>query len=340
MPTLDSSRNLAGKTVTAILLVCTQCLAQQQYSAPKVGGGSSFDNTTTLSGNVGTPPKRPLGSVSAVPEGFSKLKLSPGFLLSMEVYDVPEFSTDLRVDADGNVSVPMLGPVHVAGGTLTEAASVISQRLHNNKILNNPHVNLNITQYAGASMSVLGEVRNPGRVELLAPHNLADVLALAGGETQYAGNVIEIRHTSGVSPDKELITHSRSNKDSVLSSTVVLPGDIVTVRRAGIVYVLGSVNRPGGYVMQEDGELNLLQAISLAYGTNIQAAVGSMRLVRKLPDGQVQEMDVRYRDVVKGKIPPPKLQAEDVVYVPVSKMKTVLSAGLTSSAASAMIYHY
>jgi polysaccharide biosynthesis/export protein len=152
--------------------------------------------------------------------------------------------------------------------------------------------------------------------------------------------VIEISHTSGVSPDKELITYSRANKDSALSSIVVLPGDIVTVRRAGIVYVLGSVNRPGGYVMQEDGELNLLQAISLAYGTNIQAAVGSMRLVRKLPDGQVQEMDVRYRDVVKGKIPPPKLQAEDVVYVPVSKMKTVLSAGLTSSAASAMIYHY
>jgi polysaccharide export outer membrane protein len=341
MPTYSFLRSHVGRVVAGLLLACVSSFAQQQgYSAPKVGGTSSYDNSTPLSGSNGTAPKRPVGSVSATPEDFSKLTLSPGFLLSMEVYDVPEFSTDLRVDADGNVAVPMIGSVHVAGKTLTESASLISTRLQSSKILNNPQVNLNITQYAGSSVSVLGEVHNPGRVELLAPHTLEDVLALAGGETQYAGNVVEIRHAVGRSPERESIHYSQANKNAVLNNSLILPGDVVTVLRAGIVYVLGSVNRPGGYVMQEDGELNLLQAIALAYGTSMQAAVGSIRVVRKLPDGHIQEVPVHYRDVVKGKLPPPTLQAEDVVYVPVSKVKTVVSAGLVASTASAMVYRY
>jgi polysaccharide biosynthesis/export protein len=320
-----------------LVFTCASSVAQGFY-APKVGGASSFDNSTPLSGNSGTAQRRPLTSVAAVPEDFSKLKLSPGFLLSMEVYDAPEFSTDLRVNANGDVTVPMVGSVHIADKTLTEAASLISQQLRTGKILNNPQVALNVVQYAGMSVSMLGEVHNPGRVELLAPRNLSDVLALAGGETQYAGNIIEIRHAVGSSSQKELVHYSRDTKDRVLSNSMVLPGDIVTVRRAGIVYVLGSVNRPGGYVMQEDGELNVSQALSLAYGTTIHAAVGSMRLIRKLPDGTMKEIQIPYREIVKGKMPSPRLEAEDMIYVPVSKVKTILGAGLLATAAQAAIY--
>src|ERR1700731_1156635 len=104
MPTYSFLRSHAGRVVAGLLLASVSSFAQQQgYSAPKVGGTSSYDNSTPLSGSNGTAPKRAAGSVSATPEDFSKLTLSPGFLLSMEVYDVPEFSTDLRVDADGNV---------------------------------------------------------------------------------------------------------------------------------------------------------------------------------------------------------------------------------------------
>nr|WP_255550752.1 polysaccharide biosynthesis/export family protein [Granulicella sp. dw_53] len=318
-------------------LACVSAIAQQGFGAPKVGGTSSFDTAPILSGNNGTSGRRPLSSVSAVPEDFANLKLSPGFLLNMEVYDAPEFSADLRINVDGNVNVPMVGAIHVSGETLTGAASLISQRLQSAKILNNPQVNLNITQYAGMSVSVLGEVHNPGRMELLAPHNLADVIALAGGETQYAGNTIEIRHATP-SLRQDIIRYSRDKNDTIQTNSLVLPGDTVTVRRAGIVYVLGSVNRPGGYIMQEGGELDLTQALSLAYGTSTQAAVGSMKLIRKLPDGKVKEIDVPYRSIVKGKVPSPRLQAEDVIYVPVSKIKSILTAGLVATAANAAVY--
>jgi polysaccharide export outer membrane protein len=314
-------------------------VAQQGYSAPpRVGGGSSFDNRGQLSGNQGTTKKAPPGLL-AVPEDFSSLTLAPGFLLEMQVYDAPEFSSDLRIDSTGNIDVPMAGSLHVAGLTLSEAAALIAEQLKNKKILNNPQVTLDISQYSGGSISVLGEVHNPGRLQLLAPHSLQDVLALAGGETEYAGNVIEIRRV-GNSTQKEVVRYSAQTKESVLSQTMVQPGDVVNLPRAGIVYVLGGVNRPGGYVMQEGGELDVAQAISLAYGTTLNAAVGSMRLIRKQSNGSVTTTQLPFRDIEKGKIPAPKLQAEDIVYVPVSKTRTALTTGLTATAAGAFIYHY
>ena len=320
------------------LAVGGRALHAQGLPSQRVGGASTLDNPPDLSGNDTATGRHRLNTLTVVPEDFSTLKLSPGFLLTMDVYDAPEFSSDLRVDNNGDVMVPPVGRVHVAGDTLTQAAAAISKRLEDGKILNHPHVNLNVAQYAGRSVTVLGEVHNPGRMELLAPHNLADVIAMSGGETQYAGNVIEIRHPANYSPQTELVHFSRSAEDTTIEDREVHPGDTVTIRRAGIVYVLGGVNRPGGYVMQEGGELNLTQALALAYGTNMDAAVSSIHIVRKLTDGKIEDIPVAYRAIVNGKEPPPRLQAEDVVYVPISKTKTVLGAGLLSAATSAAVY--
>lgn len=92
--------------------------------------------------------------------------------------------------------------------------------------------------------------------------------------------------------------------------------------------------------MQEDGDLNVTQALALAYGTTMPAAVGSMRLIRKKDDGQVEEFPIPYRDIVKGKVAPLRLQAEDVIYVPISKAKVILGSGLVNTGvAAAVIYN-
>jgi polysaccharide export outer membrane protein len=324
--------------VLSALALSTAAAAAQDTSSPRVGGTSTFDSQPGISGNDGATARHSISPLAVIPEDFSKLTLSPGFLLSMDVYDVPELSFDLRIDGNGDVTIPTIGRVHVADGTVTEASAKIAALLRDAKIINDPQVNLNIVQYAGLNVTILGEVHSPGRIQLLSSHNLADVIAMAGGVTQYAGKTIEIRHQQGVTPQVQLIHYSRDTDDETLLETSVLPGDTVTVRRAGIVYVLGGVNRPGGYVMQEDGDLDVTQAIALAYGTVMQAAVGSMRLIRKLPDGRVQEMPIPYKDIEKGKVAPPRLEAEDVIYVPISKTKTVLGAGLLATTAQAAIY--
>ena len=343
LPTLEF---LAERVFLRIALV--PCLvaafavgaAAQYTEQPKVGGASTFDTPPDLSGNDTATARRRVSPLAAIPEDFSTLQLAPGFLLSMDVYDTPEYSLDLRIDPGGNVNIPMVGRVHIADLTLDQATAKIAASLRDAKILNDPQVNLDVEEYAGREITVLGEVHSPGRIELLAPRHLDDVIALAGGETEYAGNTIEIRHEGDVTPQSESIHYSRSIDNRILSETVVVPGDTVTVKRAGIVNVLGAVNRPGGYLMQEDGELNVPQALALAYGTTMPAAVGSMRLIRKNDDGRVEEIPIPYRDMVKGKVAPLHLQAQDVIYVPVSKVKEAFTASLTNSAvAAAIIYH-
>jgi polysaccharide export outer membrane protein len=328
-------------------LAMTLCLsaafagaASAQYvQPPKVGGASTFDTPPDISGNDSPTLKRRVSPLAAIPENFSTLQLAPGFLLSMDVFDAPEYSLELRIDPDGNVNVPMVGTVHVADLTLVDAAAKIATSLRDGQILNAPQVNLNIEEYASREVTVLGEVHSPGRIEMLAPQRLDEVIAMAGGETVYAGKTIEIRHAATITPRSELIQYSRSADSHILSDTVVRPGDTVTVKRAGIVYVLGGVTRPGGYFMQEDGDLNVTQALALAYGTTMPAAVGSMRLIRKKDDGQVEEIPIPYRNIIKGKVAPLQLRAEDVIYVPISKLKATLDAGLVNTGvAAAVIY--
>lgn len=323
--------------VLTISLVSATTLSAQLLPAPRVGGQGSFDSPPNAPAPDAPTLKRRLPVIAPVPEDFSSLKIAPGFLLSMEVFDTPEYSLELRVDSNGNVDLPLAGNVHVAELTLVEASSKIASALRDSKILNNPRVNLNVEEYAGTQVTVLGEVHNPGRIEMLAPRHLDDVIALAGGETEYAGKQIEIRRATGAEPRSLMIEYSRNSNSHILSETIVRPGDTVTVRRAGIVYVLGAVNRPGGYVMQEDGNLNVTQAVALAYGTTMPAAIGSMRVIRKTDDGDVTEMPINFGDMVKGKIPPLRLQAEDVVYVPLSKTKLVLESGLLNTAVAAAV---
>jgi polysaccharide export outer membrane protein len=118
------------------------------------------------------------------------------------------------------------------------------------------------------------------------------------------------------------------------------PGDSVLVQKAGVIYVLGSVNRPGGYVMQEEGNLNLAQAMALAFGTAPEASNGKIRILRKAADGQVQEIPADYDNFKKGRALPMQLQAEDIVYVPSSAIKSAFINTKTelSAAAAASIY--
>ncbi len=282
----------------------------------------------------------PNGPLTAVPEDFASLKLAPGFLLNIEVYDEPELSTQARIDGQGNLSLPLLGSIHLAGLTITDAEQNLEAQFRKKQILTNPQVTLNIEQYASASVTVLGEVQAPGRIQLLAPHSLRDVIGMAGGQTNLAGDSVRVQHTGENGTTSTVYRDPAGSKGNTIRDVQVQPGDTVTVLRAGIVYVLGAVNRPGGYVMQENGTLNVAQALSLAWGTSMQAKIGGLRVVRHEPDGTLKEIPLSYKGITSGKVKPLQLEAEDIVYVPVSKIKAVFSSGasIVGETASAAIF--
>jgi len=174
---------------------------------------------------------------------------------------------------------------------------------------------------------------------LLAPRKLIDVLALAGGTTFLAGNEVLITHGNKDS-EPILVHYSKATDPKLVDLAIVHPGDTVQVKRAGIVYVLGAVNRPGGFVMQEEGTLNLLQAISLADGTAPTASMGTIHLLRRNADGSEVDIALPYKQITRGKSPDIQLQATDVLFVPSSAVKAVFvnSQAVLSSAASSAIY--
>ncbi|MGD0800374.1 MAG: polysaccharide biosynthesis/export family protein [Terracidiphilus sp.] len=274
-----------------------------------------------------------------VPKDFSELRIEPGDLLSVNVYDTPELSNSYRVSPAGDLTLPLCGKVNVHGLTLPEAAKRLETALKDGQILLQPQVNIDVMQYAVQYVTVLGEVGSPGRVTLIAPTRLGEILAEAGGMTSLAGWRIKIRRGTDQSAPEEEVPYPRSQSNPESASILIRPGDSIIVPRAGIVYVLGAVNKPGGYVMQEDGKLNVAQALALSGGTVLQANTGGLRVIRRNPDGTVLDFPLSYDGIAKGTQTPLILQAQDIVYVPMSKVKTTLSSitGILTAAASAAI---
>ncbi len=337
---IPSHRKLVGVAATGIattlLLMAQMPAALSQSStttvyAPTSGVGN--DNRTT----PGTVAQTPM---ITVPEDFASLKLAPGFLLKVEVYDEPDFSGNTRVDGGGGISIPFLGTLHVAGDTIGQVQDRIQQKFRQKGILKNPQVTIDIEQFPATGATVLGEVQNPGRVEILTPHKLLDVIGLAGGETPLAGNEVDVKHADSSAKPISIYRYSRGSSGDTIRDVMVDPGDTVIVKRTGIVYVLGAVNRPGGYAMQEDGELNVAQAISMAQGLAMQAKTSALRVVRHGPDGRLLEVPVQYNKIMDGKEVPMTLAAGDIVYAPVNKIKAIFntSSALIGETAAASIY--
>ena len=333
--------NIALRRVTSMFIASMALVASfpsalaQQSSAMAI---ANIDNTAGLSARK--PAVVNHTGVMAAPDGFDKLKLTPGYLLQMNIYDVPEMSTELRIDPQGNVSIPLLGAVHVAGDTLPEAQAVIAKELVQHDILKTPQITLNVIEFSATSISVLGEVESPGRIQLLAPKPLGDVLALAQGETQAAGDDIEIQHrTEELQFTIRHVQYAQGKDNTPLQSVMVYPGDTVVVQKAGVIYVLGAVARPGGYMMVNGGTLNVSQAVSLAGGTS-NLAKTKWAVVVRTQGSEFSQFKVPLQSMETGSTPPVSLQLNDILYIPTSSWKSVLINGsnILGAVSSASIY--
>jgi polysaccharide export outer membrane protein len=270
----------------------------------------------------------------------NSLLIGPGDLVHIQVFDTPEMDQHLRVTESGDVSVMFLGNLHLGGISPSDAAREVEQKLVSAKILLHPQVSVLIEQYATQNISVLGEVHQPGSYQITAPRSVIDILAMAGGVTPAADRDITIKR-HGL--DGEKIAYFLSNDANAAfdKNVLVYPGDTVLVEKAGIVYVLGDVKNPGGYTMDDNrSQLTALQMIAQAGGLNKTAVPEHARLIRKGPDGSLNETRIEISRMEKGKIPDMSLKPGDIVFVPFSYVKGIGlgAAGITASVASAAMY--
>jgi polysaccharide export outer membrane protein len=316
-----------------LLVFGSLCRAQQV--SPSISSNLEATAGTTSTRRSLSPSAGP----TALPDDFTKLRLDTGYQLELEVYGAPEMNCSLRIDDDGNVMVPLIGAVNVAGDTLLEAEKAIAHELVAKEMINSPNVHLRISAFSVGTVTVSGEVQSPGKLQLLAPRTLLAVLADAGGETTAAGGHVEIHHPQPGGTEQIVRVAYAPGKDSAeVEKALVSPGDTVYVPRAGVIYVLGAVNRPGGYLMVNGGTLDLPQALALAMGISPVGSSKSVVVVRKR-DGQIGEYRLRLDEMQRGKAETFALTDGDMVYVPTSKVKSALinSSSVLSAAASASI---
>ncbi len=276
------------------------------------------------------------GQTSGTQTGES-LVIGPGDLVSVHIFREDELDTKLRVKDAGTISLPLIGVVTVAGSAPADAAAAIAERYRKAMFLNDPQVSVLVEESATQQVAVLGEVARPGTVMVSSPRSLLDVLAEAGGLLKTADRRVTIRRASG--PPVTTLIPIDAAQQLPSAGLMVRPGDTVLVPRAGIVYVLGDVGRPGGYLMEDDAQLSSLQALALAQGVTKTANEGGARLIRKV-NGAATEVPLHLSAAEHGKQPDVALRNDDIIYVPFSMGKNLAlgASSIAASASSAVIY--
>ena len=274
--------------------------------------------------------------------------IGSGDLLHIDVFDVPELSRDVRVSDAGDISYPLIpGKIQASGQTPFQLEEKFEQLLIENGLVSHPQVSVFVKEQNSQPISVVGAVQHTMVYQVMRPTTLLEVLSAAGGITDDAGSVILI--TRQVPPKTAKIEATSTKSDSGSDQQIItirlqdllesgnsvynIPvygGDVVSVPRAGIVYVLGfGVAQPGGYVLQSRGEqVTVLKAIALAHGLTTFAKANDAVIMRtNLATGNRDQIPVRLKDIQNRKADDVPMKSNDILYIPDSGGKKALARG-------------
>jgi len=206
----------------------------------------------------------------------------------------------------------------VADLTTDEAQELIQKRLGDGGFVRNPHVSIFVNESASQAITMVGEVNRPGPYPAIGERRLFDLISAAGGLTEKAGRNVTIERRGD--PAGKLDLQLSSNlADDTKNNVDVFAGDTIIISRAGVVYVVGDVQHPSGFLI-EDGSLSVLKALALAGGGTRTSALNKTRILRQTPNG-VQEIPVKLKKVLYAKAPDMALVKGDVLFIPGSASK-------------------
>jgi polysaccharide export outer membrane protein len=236
------------------------------------------------------------------------VQLAPGDQVKMEVFGRPEMATEMYVADDGTIRVPLAGPVRVAGLSPVDAAQKVETALKNGQFLVNPHVTLYMAPSL-AHVSVLGEVKAPGRYPLDSSATILDILALAGGRTDKGDDVIYLLRQDAA----DQVTRFPLNLKGVMDAKDTVPeamlfklrgGDRILVPAAPQIYMQGEVRAPAAY--RYESGMTVMQALIAAGGVTEKGSTHRIEIKRKGPAGNYLAISAKLSDT---------LQPDDVIKV-------------------------
>ena len=281
-------------------------------------------------GQAGMPPLAGTQSASPMPA-----PIAPGDFLDVSEVHTPEFHSVVRVSPAGTVTLPMIQEVQIGGLNEQSAARAIEAALIAQGMLLHPLVSVLVTSYAGQDVSVLGEVVRPGVYPYTMHHRLLDLISAASGLAPGAGRLVNIFHRDDAKTPHPVVLDPSGTDTSVEHNPELAPGDTVQVSRAGLVYVVGDVQRPGGFPVDPAQGLTVVQALSLAWGPTQNAAMSKSLLIREQKGGRTLT-SLNLKRMLHGQEPDQLVRDRDILYVPNSTAKNIWNRTIESAIQSAI----
>lgn len=310
---------ITSRSVVAALLCVVPAAAQSAPAAP----------TSTAA------PAAEANSHGAAPA--SNFPLGPGDQVSIWALGAEELSDHpARIDSSGYLNLPLVGPIRASGLTVNQLKSELETALRPE--VRKPLVVVNVTEFASRPVSVLGAVNKPGVYQLQGQKTLAEVLSMAQGPRTDAGGVIHVKRRLEYGPLPLPNAHNDATQQFSLGDVrlravlqgeagalYLAPDDVVSIPTSPLVYVIGDVRKPGGFVMGDRADVSILQALSMAEGFGRYASARKARLLRANGASPRTEIPVDLASIIAGKKPDIMMRPDDILVVPNNNTKTALA---------------
>ncbi len=325
-----------------LLSLCFEGIMLVPVSAQSVvaaDGRVSTPPAVFTAASVPTPPPPP-----ATADSTSYL-LGAEDLLTVRVFaadDIPD--KPVQIDNDGTLTLPMIGPVHAAGLTVEQLQANLVTAYK--KYFKDPQVSVQVNEFHSQPVSVAGNVTTPGVVQLRGNRNLMEVISMAGGLRPDAGDTVQITRNLNEGPipvadaftdptgkysvariDIRAVMNGKDPQGNIL----IKPHDVVTVPRARMIYVLGNVTKPGGFVLTDDESMSVSKAIALAGGWDKTAKLSDARVLRASGGAEREQIPANVSKIMHNKAPDIQMRPDDILFIPNSTGKMAGALGLSTA---------
>lgn len=316
--------------VCALFLAWVLCgrFADAQFAGPAVGPSTPINPPVTIT----TDP-------AILFPAHRDIYLGRGDVLTIRLFESPEYIPTARIDLDGMIRLPLIGSVPLDGLTIHQAQDLISQKLISAGMYRNPQVSIQITESPNQIVTVVGELH--GTVPVAGERRLYDVLAAVGGGGGSSGGGTTVVVGAGGLPGtaSHVITINRYGVDepitvdlgtdparSSLANIPIFPRDTIIVPRVGVAYLLGAFKVQGAIPLQQNSPMTLMKVAALAGGPGFEGSYSDLRIIRSTGlTRQVVRVDIK--KVINGQAPDPVIQAEDIIFLPTNQMKAAIKSG-------------
>jgi polysaccharide export outer membrane protein len=325
---------LVSLPLAAAALSFSGSAALAQYAGPAISSSSPAAGASDSAMNV----------------EYTDFKILPGDIISISTVAIPELTTTMsissgsfssttapsvsgiKVGPKGQVELPYLGTVVLAGLTPSEAAAYLSKMLKERGILVDPQVSVQLMDSPTRVITMIGELVRPAPVPAFAQLRLLDAISACGGFTPLASHTVTIRRRGA--PEPITVELGVDPKMASESNIPLMPGDTVIVPKVGNVFVVGEVKTAESFPLSTNTPITVMRAISMAGGLKYSAALSKARIIRTTADNQHVEIRFDLAKVMNGKQQDIALVSDDVLFIPANTFKSMVVSGGAGVAAT------